>query len=140
MPLQHREMGVQIGFAHRIPVLEMLLGAAEGKIGVRLQFLSQRRERLVFQAVRQLADSLEDKPFPPLTEELQAHTYFAFGSAEEHFQYRDAVRKAYLHAHFPVLEGHDHMQYQISDPQGFAALLVSVMEQDRMPDLPFIRR
>ncbi len=89
---------------------------------------------------RQLADSLEDKPFPPLTEELQAHTYFAFGSAEEHFQYRDAVRKAYLHAHFPVLEGHDHMQYQISDPQGFAALLVSVMEQDRMPDLPFIRR
>lgn len=89
---------------------------------------------------RQLADSLEDKQFPPLTEELQAHIYFAFGSAEEHFQYRDAVRKAYPHGHFPVLEGHEHMQYQIREPQGFAALLVSVMEQDRMPDLPFIRR
>ena len=89
---------------------------------------------------RQLADSLENKPFPPLPEQLQAHTYFAFGSAEEHFQYRDAVRQAYPHGHFPVLEGHDHMQYQIRDPQGFAALLVSVMEQDRMPDLPFIRR
>ena len=89
---------------------------------------------------RQLADSLEDKPFPPLPEQLQKHTCFAFGSAEEHFKYRDAVRKAYPHAHFPVLEGHDHMQYQIRDPQGFAAMLVSIMEQDRMPDLPFIRK
>ncbi len=89
---------------------------------------------------RQLADSLEDKPFPPLPEPLQAHTYFAFGSAEEHFKYRDAVRMAYPHGHFPVLEGHDHMQYQIREPQGFAVMLVSIMEQDRMPDLPFVRK
>lgn len=89
---------------------------------------------------RQLADSLEDVPFPPLPEQLQRRTYFAFGSVEEHFKYRDAVRKAYPHGNFPVLEGHDHMQYQIRDPQGFAAMLVSIMEQDRMPDLPFVRK
>lgn len=89
---------------------------------------------------RQLADSLEDAPFPPLPEQLQRRTYFAFGSVEEHFKYRDAVRKAYPHGNFPVLEGHDHMQYQIRDPQGFAAMLVSIMEQDRMPDLPFVRK
>lgn len=89
---------------------------------------------------RQLSDSLEDKPFPPLPEQLQKHTYFAFGSIEEHFKYRDAVCKAYPHGHFPVLEGHDHMQYQIRDPQGFAAMLVSIMEQDRMPYLPFVRK
>ena len=89
---------------------------------------------------RQLTDSLEDKPFPPLPEPLQWHSYFEFGSAEDHFKYRDAVKKAYPQGHFPVFEGHDHMQYQISDPQGFADLLVSIMEQDSLPELPFIRK
>ncbi len=88
---------------------------------------------------RQLADSLEDKPFPPLPEALQQHSYFAFGSAEDHFKYRDAVKRAYPQGHFPVLEGHDHMQYQIRDPQGFAELLISIMEADTLPKLPFIR-
>ena len=89
---------------------------------------------------RQLADSLEDKPLPPLPEELQRHTYFAFGSVEEHFKYRDAVMKAYSHGHFPVFEGYNHMQYQIQDPRGFAKMLHCIMEQDRMPDLPFARK
>ena len=41
--------------------------------------------------------SLEDKPFPVFPEELQEHTFFEFGSIEEHFKYRDAVMKAYPH-------------------------------------------
>ena len=89
---------------------------------------------------RQLADSLEDKPFPPLPDGLQRHSYFEFGSAEDHFKYRDAVKKAYPQGHFPVFEGHDHMQYQIRDPQGFAAMLVSILEQDELPALPFVRK
>lgn len=88
---------------------------------------------------RQLADSLEDEPFPPLQEDLQRRIYFAFGSSEEHYKYRDAVRKAYPQGHFPVFEGYDHMQYQIRDPQGFAVLLRSVMERDTLPELPMLR-
>lgn len=88
---------------------------------------------------RQLADSLEDKPFLPLPEELQRHTCFAFGSVEEHFKYRDAVRKAYPHGHFPVLEGHDHMQYQIQNPHGFAQMLRSVIERSALPELPNLK-
>ena len=88
---------------------------------------------------RQLADSLEDKPFPPLSEAMQRYTWFEFGSAEEHFKYRPAVQKAYPHAHFPVFEGFDHMQYQIRDPRGFAELLTCVMERDSLPELSFIR-
>lgn len=42
---------------------------------------------------RQLADSLENKPFPKLPEELESHMFFEFGSAEEHFKYRDGVMK-----------------------------------------------
>lgn len=86
---------------------------------------------------RQMADSLEDKPFPILSEELQRYTYFAFGSIEDHFKYRDAVRKAYPQGNFPIFEGHNHMQYQITDPKGFADMLRSVMEQDRLPELSF---
>ena len=88
---------------------------------------------------RQLADSLEDKPFPPLPEALQRQSYFAFGSAEDHYKYRAAVRQAYPCGQFPVFEGYDHMQYQIRDPQGFAALLAAIAERGEMPELPFIR-
>ena len=89
---------------------------------------------------RQLADSLEDKPFPPLPDEWQNHTYFEFGSAEEHYKYREAVKKAYPFAHYPVFEGYRHMQYQIRDPKGFAEMLTSIMEKGRMPELPFLRK
>ena len=89
---------------------------------------------------RQMEDSLEDKPFPELSEELQRHTYFEFGSIEDHFKYRDAVMQAYPHGNFPVFEGHDHMQYQIRDPKGFAEMLCYIAEHDRMPELKFIRK
>ena len=89
---------------------------------------------------RQMADSLEDRPFPPLTRKMQEHCFFEFGSGEEHFKYREAVRKAYPDGHFPVFEDHNHMQYQIRDPQGFAAMLERIIEQNELPPLPFLRK
>mgnify|MGYP000440062267 CR=1 FL=1 len=89
---------------------------------------------------RQLSDSLEDKPFPALSEELQKHLYFEFGSIEDHFKYRQAVIEAYPCGNYPVFEGYDHMQYQIRDPKGFAEMLASIAAHDGMPKLPFIRK
>ena len=89
---------------------------------------------------RQLADSLEDKPFPALPEAMQARCFFEFGSAEDHFKYRGAVMRAYPHGNFPVFEGMNHMQFQIRDPQGFAGMLESVMEKGSLPELPFARK
>ena len=89
---------------------------------------------------RQISDSLEDKPFPPLSKELQKRTYFEFGSIEDHFKYRQAVMEAYPCGHYPVFEGYDHMQYQIRDPKGFAEMLAHIAERDCMPELPFIRK
>ena len=88
---------------------------------------------------RQLGDSLEDKPFSPLSEDLQKCSYFEFGSVEDHFKYRDAVMKAYPYGDYPVFEGYNHMQYQIKDPKGFAAMLESVMDENKIPELPFVR-
>ena len=65
----------------------------------------------------------------PLLEELQKHTCFEFGSIEDHYKYRDAVKKAYPHARFPVWEEQNHMQYQITDPKGFADMLAALIEQ-----------
>ncbi len=87
---------------------------------------------------RQMADSLENKPFPPLSEELQERTFFAFGSAEEHLKYRAAVMKAYPKGNYPIFEGHNHMQYQIRDPQGFAEMLRTAAVTGRLPELPFL--
>lgn len=81
---------------------------------------------------RQLSDSLEDKPFPPLSEKLQRNTYFEFGSIEEHIKYRDAVIRAYPQGNFPVFENCNHMQYQIQNPQGFAKMLRSIIEEDKL--------
>ena len=89
---------------------------------------------------RQVSDSLEDKPYPPLPKDLQRHIYFEFGSIEDHFKYRQAVMEAYPCGHYPVFEGYDHMQYQIRDPKGFAEMLAHIAERDCMPELPFIRK
>ena len=89
---------------------------------------------------RQILDSLEDKPFPSLSKEMQRHIYFEFGSIEEHFKYRQAVMEAYPCGNYPVFEGYDHMQYQIRDPQGFAEMLTYIAAHDGMPKLPFIRK
>ncbi len=88
---------------------------------------------------RQLSDSLENKPFPPLDEETQRHTFFAFGSAEEHFKYRADVMKTYPYAHYPVFDGYNHMQYQIRSPEGFADMLKNIIEKNEMPQLPFVK-
>lgn len=89
---------------------------------------------------RQLADSLEDKPFPPLPDALEGHTYFSFGSSEEHYRYRDAVRAAYPAGHYPVFAGYDHMQYQIRDPHGFADMLRSLMKTGALPPLSVLEK
>lgn len=88
---------------------------------------------------RQLSDSLEDKPFPPLSEALQRNTYFEFGSIEEHFKYREAVMKAYPKGNYPIFEGYNHMQYQIRNPQGFAEMLRYVAEKNTLPKLPDLK-
>ena len=89
---------------------------------------------------RQISDSLEDKPFPHLPDELVKHSFFEFGSGEDHFKYRDAVMKAYPGGNFPVFDGHNHMQYQICDPKGFADMLSSIIERGELPDMPFCRK
>ena len=88
---------------------------------------------------RQLEDSLEDKPFPLLPEQIQKCTYFEFGSIEDHFKYRDAVMKAYPYGNYPVFEGYNHMQFQIRDPKGFAAMLRLIIEENRLPEPPFLK-
>ena len=88
---------------------------------------------------RQLTDSLEDKPFSELSEELQKHTFWEFGSIEEHFNYRNAVMQTYIHGNFPVFEGFNHMQYQIRDPEGFARMLETIIETGRLPN-PVVKK
>ncbi|MBU5480749.1 alpha/beta hydrolase [Blautia sp. MSJ-19] len=88
---------------------------------------------------RQMADSLEEKPFPALPEELQRRTFWEFGNKEDHFKYRAAVMKAYPSGNFPVFDGHNHMQYQIRDPKGFAEMLIAIIETGELPQLAFIK-
>lgn len=89
---------------------------------------------------RQLKDSLEDRPFPALPFDLQKRTFWEFGSIEDHFKYRNAVMQAYPYGNYPVFENFNHMQYQIRDPEGFAAMLESVITENKLPELPFMRK
>ena len=72
-----------------------------------------------------------------LLEELQKHTFWEFGSIEEHFKYRNAVMQTYIYGNFPVFEGFNHMQYQIQNPEGFSRMLETIIETDRLPELAF---
>lgn len=87
---------------------------------------------------RQMMDSLEDRPFPALPEDLQKHTFWEFGSIEDHFKYRDAVMRAYPQGNFPVFKDFNHMQYQIREPEKFAGMLETIVETDKLPELPFV--
>lgn len=87
---------------------------------------------------RQMRDSLEDKPFPKLPEELQKHTFWEFGSIEEHIKYRNAVIQVYTYGKFPIFNNFNHMQYQIQEPEKFAEMLEEIIENDRLPELPFL--
>ncbi len=88
---------------------------------------------------RQLSDSLQDKPFPELSKSIQEHTYFEFGSIEDHFKYRDAVIKAYPYGNYPIFNGYNHMQFQIEDPKGFANMLDLIIKENKMPQLSFLK-
>ena len=57
-----------------------------GDDAIKPYFIAAGRALTLGNLRRQLADSLEDRPFPPLPETLQRRTYFAFGSAENHFK------------------------------------------------------
>ena len=70
---------------------------------------------------------------------MQKRTYFEYGSIEDHYKYRDALILAYPHGNFPVFEGYNHMQYQIKDPKGFAAMLESIAEKGTLPPLPQLK-
>ena len=88
---------------------------------------------------KQLMDSLENKPFPYLSDEIQKNTYFEFGSIEEHFKYRNSIMKAYPLGNFPIIENYNHMQFQIKDPEGFAKILESIINTNKLPSFPFIK-
>ena len=45
--------------------------------------------------------------------------------------------EAWPRDNFPVFKDHNHMQFQIDDPQGFAATLAQIIETDELPELPF---
>ncbi len=101
---------------------------------IRPYFIAAGKALTYSNLCRQLTDSLEDKPFPPLPPEMQRRICFAFGGKEDHLKYRDAVRVAYPEGHFPVFPGCDHMQQQIRDPKGFAELLQQVIDGSYPPD------
>ena len=88
---------------------------------------------------RQMRESLEDAPFPALPAGLEENAFFEFGDAEEHFKYRAAVMRAYPRGRFPVFAGFNHMQYQIRNPKGFAEMLSLIIEENRLPALPFLK-
>lgn len=69
---------------------------------------------------------------------MQKHTFWEFGSIEDHFKYRNGVMQTYTYGNFPVFDGFNHMQYQIKEPDGFARILEMIIENDRLPELPFV--
>ena len=106
--------------------------------GIKPYFMAAGKNLRYGNLRRQIADSLEDKPFPPMPEDWQKRAFFEFGSIEEHMKYRPAVMQAYPAANFPIFADFNHIQYQIRDPKGFADMLISIMDAGKLPELPFI--
>ncbi len=87
---------------------------------------------------KQLSDSLVNKEFPEIPSSIEENTYFIFGSLEDHFKYRDNVKKSYPNALYPVFNNYNHMEYQIKDPLGFQKMLEHIIEYHTFPKLDFL--
>ena len=48
-------------------------------------------------------------------------------------------QKAWRISLYPVFDGYNHIQFQIRDPEGFATMLRSIMEENHVPELPFLK-
>ena len=113
-------------------------GATLGKImwcsdeSIKPYFIQAGKNLRYGNLCRQMRDSLEDKEFPELSKEIQRTIFFEFGSVEEHYKYREAVKKAYPYGNFPVFENCNHMQIQSLDPKGFAEMLDSIICTGKM--------
>lgn len=81
-----------------------------------------------------LMNSMENKPFAKLPASLQNATYWEFGSIEEHYKYRDAVKQSYPHGNFPVFKNMNHMQFQIKQPKEFANMLKLIITNNTLPN------
>ena len=46
--------------------------------------------------------------------------------------------QTYEYGNFPVFDGSNHMQYQIKELDGFAGMLETIIETDRLPELLFV--
>lgn len=106
---------------------------------IRPYFIDAGRALTLKNLRAQMADSLEDKPFPPLSTQMQRRCFFEFGGAEEHLKYRPAVMRAYPHGNFPIFDGMNHMQFQIRDPKGFSEMLREIDARGALPELSFLR-
>lgn len=107
---------------------------------IRPYFIAAGKNLTYGNLYRQLSDSLLNTPFPPLPQQLQENSFWEFGEIEDHFKYREDVKKSYPFGNFPVFAQYNHMQYQIRDPQGFARMLQSVITRRALPELPFVRK
>ena len=47
--------------------------------------------------------------------------------------------KAYPYGNYPIFDGYNHMQYQIENPKGFACMLITIIKEDKMPKLSFLK-
>ncbi len=104
-------------------------------------FFIKAGENLTYSNLRrQMMDSLTENPFPHFKSVREHNCFFEFGSDEDHFKYRDNVKASYPDGNFPVFREYNYMQYQIRDPEGFAGMLRSIIEENSMPQLPFLER
>lgn len=67
------------------------------------------------------------------------HAFFDGGQLARIGAGTRAVMEAWPHGNFPVFEGHDHMQFQIESPAGFASRLGRIVDAGSLPGLPFCR-
>lgn len=97
-------------------------------------FFMKAGKNLDYRSLKNLIkDSFIHTDLPPLPVATQKKIIFCFGSQENHIKYRNTVMAAYPNSSFPVFTKWKHLEFQAKDPQGFAQLLSSIIQQGSLP-------
>lgn len=106
------------------PIVKKIVGAKAEQLRPMIEAVVQVAPHLSAQTIKNVTECCYTFDFPPLSEEMQAHTSFFYGSEEKAYKTcYDLVHKAYPKATYLIEQGQGHVTYSCEHTDDYVQLV-----------------
>lgn len=114
--------------AMRAPIVKKIVGSKVEQLRPMIEGVCQVAPYLTSQSIKNVTECCYTFDYPPVSEEMQAHTTFFYGSEEKAYKTcYDLVHKAYPKASYIVEQGQGHVTYSCEHTDDYIKLLEGVI-------------